>query len=96
MCKKILEKLFKNCVYLDLLLSLSFSFYCIVPEAVVNLTVVPSNLTFNVTWQRPETPNGDIIQYNIEWISDVLTCSDFLLTPGQNAASVSSCTVHSC
>ena len=96
MCKKILKILFKNCLYLDHFFSWLFSLYCVAPEAVVNLTVVPSNLTFTVTWQRPETPNGDIIQYKIEWRSDALTCSDFLPTPGQNAASVSSCTVHSC
>ena len=47
-----------------------FMLFLTVPDEVEKLSAVVSNETVYLTWGRPSTPNGDIIQYKITWHSN--------------------------
>ena len=51
-----------------------------VPGKVTDLNIEAKNLSLVVTWKRPEEPNGNIIQYQIDWSSVNINCTDCLNT----------------
>lgn len=41
--------------------------YIAVPGVVLDLKTKAFNTSLHVTWERPDSPNGDIVAYQVKW-----------------------------
>lgn len=51
------------------------------PEKVAVLDGKAENDSIELTWSRPEYPNGDIIAYKVSWNNGTNDCKAYLKTP---------------